>query len=182
MHVSIHDMQRVEKNRRACVRAWRGGWLLAGPTSEPNPIGLELDAEAIVAAALDNRMDTAQLEFRLAVDELNIESARNRRLPDVTFDYTYAAVGQSGGLGGAFGDIAVDSLDDHAIGISMLIPLGKRTSTDVLLSASRLADAQSRRIRAFAEYEIAQVLLARATGTLLGRGQVQLNPPVLKDR
>ncbi len=55
--------------------------------------------------------------------------------------------------------------------------LGRRTSTDVLLSASRLADAQTRRIRAFVEYEIAQVRLARATGTLLGRGQVQLQPP-----
>ncbi len=52
--------------------------------------------------------------------------------------------------------------------------LGKRTSTDVLLSASRLADAQSRRIRAFAEYEIAQVRLARATGTLLGLGRLQM--------
>jgi outer membrane protein len=52
--------------------------------------------------------------------------------------------------------------------------LGKRTSTDVLLSASRLADAQSRRIRAFAEYEIAQVRLARATGTLLGLGRLQI--------
>lgn len=211
-----------------------------------------LDAEAIVAAALDNRMDMAELEFRLAVDELNIELARNRRLPDVKLDYTYAAAGQSGGLGSAFGDIAGDSLNDHAVGISAVIPLGnraaearyrrarlekiqdeidqkrlrlsirqdvydavdrlrqnwrrilaaeqgvvtafrdyrveqsqftlgRRTSTDVLLSASRLAGAQSRRIRAFAEYEIAQVQLARATGTLLGRGRVQLNPPVFED-
>jgi outer membrane protein TolC len=52
--------------------------------------------------------------------------------------------------------------------------LGKSTSTFVLQSASRLADAQSRRIRAFAEYEIAQVRLARATGTLLGRGRLEI--------
>jgi outer membrane protein len=57
--------------------------------------------------------------------------------------------------------------------------LGVSTSTFVLLAASRLADAQLRRIRAFAEYEIAQVRLAGATGTLLGRGRIQLEPAVL---
>lgn len=222
------------------------------PTSEPEPIGLDLDAEAIAAVALDNRTEMAQIEFRLAIDELDIELARNRRLPDVTFDYSYGATGRSGSFGGALGHIGGDSLQDHAVGLSAVIPLGnraaearvrrarlekvqdqidcnrlrltirqevydavdelrqnwrrilaaeqgvvtayrdykveqsqftlgKRTSTDVLLSASRLADAQSRRIRAFAEYEIAQVRLARATGTLLGRGQVQLQPPPLPE-
>jgi len=50
--------------------------------------------------------------------------------------------------------------------------LGVRTSTEVLFSATRLADAQLSRIRAFADYEIAQINLARATGTLLGHGQI----------
>lgn len=215
------------------------------PTSEPDPIGLNLDAEAIAAAALDNRMEMAELEFRLAVDDLDIALARNRTLPDVTFDYRYAATSESGSLGRALGDVGDGSLQDHAVGISAVIPLGNRaaqaryrrarlekardridqerlrqsirqevydavdalqqnwrrilaaeqgvvtayrdykveqsqftlgksTSTFVLQSASRLADAQSRRIRAFAEYEIAQVRLARATGTLLGRGRLEI--------
>jgi len=215
------------------------------PTSEPDPIGLDLDAEAIAAAALDNRMEMAELEFRLAVDDLDIALARNRTLPDVTFDYRYAATSESGSLGRALGDVGDGSLQDHAVGISAVIPLGNRaaqaryrrarlekardridqerlrqsirqevydavdalqqnwrrilaaeqgvvtayrdykveqsqftlgksTSTFVLQSASRLADAQSRRIRAFAEYEIAQVRLARATGTLLGRGRLEI--------
>jgi len=50
--------------------------------------------------------------------------------------------------------------------------VGARTSTDVLDAATRLADAQSSEIRALADYEIAQVNLAVATGTLLGYGQV----------
>ncbi len=215
------------------------------PTSEPDPIGLDLDAEAIVVMALDNRMEMAELEFRLAVDDLDIALARNRTLPDVTFDYRYAATSESGSLGRALGDVGDGSLQDHAVGISAVIPLGNRaaqaryrrarlekardridqerlrqsirqevydavdelqqnwrrilaaeqgvvtayrdykveqsqftlgksTSTFVLQSASRLADAQSRRIRAFAEYEIAQVRLARATGTLLGRGRLEI--------
>ena len=54
--------------------------------------------------------------------------------------------------------------------------LGLATSTAVLYSATGLANAQLSRIYAFAEYEIAQVNLARATGTLLGYGKIQLEP------
>jgi outer membrane protein len=53
---------------------------------------------------------------------------------------------------------------------------GLRTSTAVLYSATGLANAQLSRIYAFAQYEIAQINLARATGTLLGYGQIQLAP------
>jgi outer membrane protein TolC len=53
--------------------------------------------------------------------------------------------------------------------------LGFRTSTDVLFSATRLADAQLSKIRAFADYEIAQINLARATGTLIGHGQILID-------
>ena len=52
--------------------------------------------------------------------------------------------------------------------------LGISTSTNVLYSATGLADAQLRRIYAFADYEIAQINLAFATGTLLGHGQIHI--------
>ena len=54
--------------------------------------------------------------------------------------------------------------------------LGLRTSTSVLYSATGLANAQLSLIYAVAEYEIAQINLARATGTLLGYGKIQLEP------
>jgi len=59
--------------------------------------------------------------------------------------------------------------------------LGYRTSTDVLDSATGLADAQLSRISAFAEYEISQIRLARATGTLLGYSGIVLEPTDLQD-
>ncbi|MHC4975852.1 MAG: TolC family protein [Planctomycetota bacterium] len=54
--------------------------------------------------------------------------------------------------------------------------VGRRTSTDVLDAATRLADAQSSEIRAIANYQIAQVDLAVATGTLLGATKVRWDP------
>lgn len=54
--------------------------------------------------------------------------------------------------------------------------LGLRTSTDVLVAQNRLIDAQSSEIGAIADYQIAQVDLAYATGTLLGASRVDWEP------
>ncbi len=55
---------------------------------------------------------------------------------------------------------------------------GIRTSTEVLEAQAAFADAQSSVIRAVAEYQIAQVDLAVATGTLLGAARVRWTPTV----
>lgn len=54
--------------------------------------------------------------------------------------------------------------------------VGRSTSTDVLDAAANLADAQSAEVRALVDYQIAQVDLAFATGTLLGASRVQWSP------
>ena len=59
--------------------------------------------------------------------------------------------------------------------------IGARSSTEVLRSASELAEAQLRRISALAGYEIAQIELARATGTLLGYSRIILEPTDIQD-
>jgi hypothetical protein len=56
-----------------------------------------------------------------------------------------------------------------------------RTSTDVLDAQIKFADAQSAEVRALAEYQIALVDLAYATGTLLGAAKVQWDPRILSN-
>lgn len=53
---------------------------------------------------------------------------------------------------------------------------GARTSTDVLIAADFLAEAQLREVRALGAYEVSKVDLAFVTGTLLGSGTVELEP------
>jgi len=53
---------------------------------------------------------------------------------------------------------------------------GLRTSTDVLNAQASLADAQSSEISALADYQIALVDLAYATGTLLGASDIEWQP------
>jgi len=59
--------------------------------------------------------------------------------------------------------------------------IGAQTSTEVLRSAAVLAEAQLDRISALAGYEIAQIELARATGTLLGYSRIILEPTDIQD-
>jgi len=54
--------------------------------------------------------------------------------------------------------------------------LGLRTSTDVLDAQTRFSQAQLSEIRALTEYEIAQVDIAFATGTMLGASKVTWVP------
>ncbi|UCF14398.1 MAG: TolC family protein, partial [Phycisphaerales bacterium] len=208
---------------------------------------LDLDEQKMVEAAIANRTDMIRMELSLAIDELNIESARNATLPDLTFDYTFGTRTESGTIARAFGNLANSSFPSHSIGLSASIPLGnevakarlhrarlqrlqglitreqlqqrirqevreavndlrqnwrrilaaaqnltaayndyeveqsqfqigRSTSTEVLRKAGALGDAQLRKIRAFVQYEIAKVNLARTTGTLLGYGRIQLEP------
>ena len=75
---------------------------------------------------------------------------------------------------GARLQITLDDAERIAAGTATWVnsPLGSRTSTDVLDAATRLADAQSAEIRALADYEVAKIDLAVATGTVLGASAV----------
>ncbi len=59
--------------------------------------------------------------------------------------------------------------------------VGASTSTDVLDAATNLAQAQLDEIRALSAYQIAQVDLAFATGTLLGAGKIDWDPAPAPD-
>jgi outer membrane protein TolC len=56
--------------------------------------------------------------------------------------------------------------------------LGRRTSTELLDALTRLADARQSEIAAIAEYQIAQVDLAFATGMVLGQSRIAWEPTI----
>ena len=211
------------------------------PATEPAPLRLDLDGDALADAAIENRMEMLDLELQLAIDALTVDLRRNQALPVFGLDYRYSIIGDDTGFGGSYDSLG-DS-DSHRIGVNGEIPIGNeilenrlsaailqrvqrlatrdaralairtevydgldrlrqawqsilaarletllaartaageqrqfesglRTSTEVLDAQSRLADAQSREVRALADYQIALVDIAFATGTVLGRTQV----------
>jgi outer membrane protein len=59
--------------------------------------------------------------------------------------------------------------------------VGTGTSTSVLDAATRLAEAQLAEIRAITDYQLAQIDLASATGTLLGASRIEWAPAPVAD-
>jgi outer membrane protein len=216
-------------------------------TSVPDPVGLELNAEALAQSALANRMEMLELEIQLAIDASTVDFQRNAKLPLVTLDYNYSINGLGPTARGAFNQLPDWSYENWSLGVSAEIPLGNEaaearfhrailervqrlatkeqrtaairqevydavdqlqqnwqrilaarqaallagrtyeaeqrqfdvgasTSTDVLDAATRLGDAQLREIQALTDYQIAQVDIAFATGTLLGYGRIRWEP------
>ena len=87
-----------------------------------------LDEQTMIEAAIANRTDMIRMELHLAIDEFNIESARNATLPDITFDYNFGARTESGTVGRALENLANDSFSSHSIGLSASIPLGNEVA------------------------------------------------------
>lgn len=217
------------------------GDLTFEPASQPEPLRLDLDGDALARSAVENRMEMLELELQLSIDALTVDLRRNDALPIFGLDYRYSLVGDDSGFGGSYGSLG-DS-DSHRVGVSGEIPIGNevlenrlssailqrvqrlatkdaralairtevldaldrlrqawqsilaarletllaartaegeqrqfesglRTSTEVLDAQNRLANAQSREVRALADYQIALVDIAFASGTILGRTQV----------
>ncbi|HMN96445.1 MAG TPA: TolC family protein [Phycisphaerales bacterium] len=224
-----------------------GGATEVIPATDPSPVGLDLDAEALAGRAVTNRMEMVELELQLAIDASNLDFQRNQALPLFVVDYLYSRDGLGERYGKAFSQLTDQSFENWRIAARLEIPLGNeaakarvhrailtrvqrlatrdqrrqaireevfdaldllqeswqrilaarqqtivaartfeaerrqfelglRTSTDVLDAAARLSDAQSQEVRALAEYQIAQVDIAFATGTLLGNGRVHWTP------
>ncbi|UCE58622.1 MAG: TolC family protein [Phycisphaerales bacterium] len=243
----------VRRRERALKRMMnRDDLPVNSPTSlymktEPNPIGLKLDAEALADFAVENRMEMLELELRLAIDSSTIDFERNGALPLFVLDYSYSVNGLGSSFNEAFRDLTDGSFADYSVGLRAEIPVGNqaaksrvrrallerlqrlatrdqrrlairqevydaidrleqnwqrilaarqevilagrtyeaekrqfevglRTSTEVLEAAARIAGAQSREIHALAAYEISQIDIAYACGTLLGQEGVIWQP------
>lgn len=248
--VARTNVIRAERNLKRIMN--RPDLPLNSPTAvflstEPAPLGLDLDAERLAEYAVRNRMEMLELELQLAIDASTIDFQRNQKLPLITLDYSYNINGLGGNHQESFDQLDDRSYEDWTAGVNVEIPVGNeraearlhravlerlqrlatkdqrtlaieqevfeaidelqqnwqriiaarqetvlarrtyeaeqrqfevgvRTSTDVLDAAANLADAQSREIRAVTDYQIAQVDIAFATGTLLGHDKIRWEP------
>jgi outer membrane protein TolC len=117
------------------------------PGTQPNPLGLQLDANVMAENAVRNRMEMLEIELQLAVDASNVEVARNAALPLFTVDYAYELFGQGSGFGGTFANIG-DS-DQYTVTARAEIPIDNEARLSqlrrtVLQRVQRLATKDAR--------------------------------------
>lgn len=117
------------------------------PATQPNPMGLQLDANVLADGAVRNRMEMLELELQLAVDATNVEVARNGTLPLFVVDYTYQMLGAGSGFADSFGNIG--DADQYQVAARAEIPIGNEARMSqlrraVLQRVQRMASKDAR--------------------------------------
>jgi outer membrane protein len=157
------------------------------PTLTPQPI----DVEAAVQGALANRTDLAQFRKQLETTQINIDYARNQKLPDVNLVAAYNTVGVAGtqyqfgqgfppviegqsqrSLRDAFNDVFGQDFKTWSLQLQINYPIGT-SSADANHAAARLQQEQQQNNLREAELGVtAQVRnAARQVNTSLQRVQ-----------
>lgn len=128
-------------------------------TSEPESLRYALWPEALVDAALQERMELLELELQLARDMSEIEFAKNKTLPLFTLDYTYRVQGIGGSFGRGLEGVAGVDEWGWRIGLAVEVPIGNEAAQARLQRAlfMRLQRLSSRSAR---EQVIKQEVLA----------------------
>lgn len=118
------------------------------PATDPNPLGLTLDGNALAEQAIANRMEMLELELQLAIDASEVDFRKNAALPLFVLDYGYNAQGTGTDMHRAYGEIG--DADSFNVGVRAEIPLGNevaqsRVNAAVLARVQRLATREARK-------------------------------------
>lgn len=129
-----------------------GGAALVTPTTEPAPVGYELDAPSLVSAAMDGRMELLETELALLADAVNIDVAKNQTLPALDLSGRYGVSGS----GSTFGDAQQEFIqrgrfNSFTVGLSAEVPIGNeaamaRYREAILTRVQRLSTLEARRV------------------------------------
>ena len=125
------------------------------PQTEPNPMGLNLDTEALVEQALDERMELAVLELELAINQEDILVRRNALLPKLDLDFVYDYGGSGSRLGEAFRRLGDDPAHDMSVALTAEVPLGNELA-EARLRRTKLERLQRRHLQSERRLSIRQ--------------------------
>jgi outer membrane protein len=121
------------------------------PTTKPSLVHYQFDADSMLRAALQNRMDLLESELQLAADALNIRLAKNQTLPqlDLTLSNTWNGFSFTGYGNATNRLLHDDDVPGWNMGVTASVPLGNKAATAQLRSAvlRRLQDIATRNQR-----------------------------------
>jgi len=146
------DVLRTQRELKRLINAPDldiGGSASLVTTTDPEPVELLFDTEALAAAALDRRVELLEIELRLAQDASTIEFTSNQSLPLLTVDYTYRLNGLGGSLEDSFDLMTDRDFADWELGLRARIPIGNeaaksRVRAAILTRMQRLRTREAR--------------------------------------
>ena len=105
------------------------------PSSPPGdvPLGLDLNVERAVAAALSGNPDLALARMDLEAAEAEVDWARHALLPELTATGTFGVSGyEEGEFSAAMQELFSRALPSHYVGLRMSAPVGNRAARGAL--------------------------------------------------
>ena len=143
------------------------------PSDSPTLEAREIDMDAAVRNALDNRTDLYALDKNIENTDTNIRYYDNQRLPDVNLEVSYALSGLGGtrlvrgdgfpgpiigeeqtSFGSVLGDLFSNDFPNWTVGVTVAYPLGPSVA-DANLARARLQRAQTQLTRRNLEVRVA---------------------------
>ncbi len=146
--VSRENTIRAENQLRNLIGEWERPIVAPTAASGVGPLGVDpgsLAPDALIATALANRPELAELQHRLSRNDVDIESAIDRVRPQVDLVASYSGRGLAGtrnedaiqpfgpvvipgdlqgGLGGSLRTIGQNEFPDASLGFAVVIPIG----------------------------------------------------------
>jgi outer membrane protein len=125
-----------------------GRTLLLNAT-EPNPVALDLDEQALVEAAMDQRMELLQIELQIAQDASTVDFRKNQKLPLLALEYRYGLNAVDDSFGDTVDTIRRADFDSWRIGLRGEMPIGNEQAESqyhraILQRLQRLATKRQR--------------------------------------
>jgi outer membrane protein len=100
--------------------------------TEPTPVKYDMDTEGLLAMAVENRMELLERELQIMQADDNIEFAKNRTLPSLSFDYTYNVNALGTTMNESYDLLWRNRFVDHRLGLNLTVPLGNKAAKSQL--------------------------------------------------
>lgn len=131
------------------------------PETDAVPEAYQLDPNQLLASASEHRMELLEMELQLLQDDHIIDYLKNQSLPVATMDYSYNINGLGQTRNSAYDLLRENRYANHALGLSLRIPLGNEAAKSRIRSAKyekiqRLITKKNR--ESVIEYEVLNAL------------------------
>jgi len=122
---ATQDQLKIYMNISRAEKGWDKFYL---PIDEPNVVSIQLDTESFIAAALKMRPDYLQAQIDLQNKKINRNTAKNRKLPDLSIVASAGRSGLDDSHSGAWDELNTYDYHNYTAGLELEFPLQNRAA------------------------------------------------------
>ena len=110
------------------------------PTESPTFLAVQLNLEAAIQAALDNRNEYRSAKLDIDNRELQVRLARNQLLPDLSLQSIFSLAGGQPAWSQAVSQLGTPTYPTYTVGLVLNVPIGNRAAQSNYIHAELFRD------------------------------------------